>query len=132
MGNGGLTIQNGELAILSQNGGLDNIIKPLTKEIMLFDSYVAGTSHIPDKSVFDKIATGDKLVLKREDNKFDEKAILVLTESGKKLGYVPEKDNIVFSRLMDAGKLLIARITSINKRSENYTQVGIDIYLVDF
>lgn len=132
MGNGGLTIQNGELAILSQNGGLDNIIKPLTKEIMLFDSYIAGTSHIPDKSVFDEIATGDKLVLKREDNKFDEKAILVLTESGKKLGYVPERDNIVFSRLMDAGKLLIARITSINKRSENYTQIGIDIYLVDF
>ena len=74
----------------------------------------------------------DKLVLKREDNKFDDKAIMIFTESGKKLGYVPEKDNVIFSRLMDAGKLLIARITSIKKRSESYTQIGIDIFLVDF
>ena len=44
------------------------------------------------------------------DNKFDSNAILILTESKKKLGYVPEKDNVIFARLMDAGKLLIARI----------------------
>ena len=58
--------------------------------------------------------------------------ILVLTESGKKLGYVPEKDNVVFSRLMDAGKLLTAKINRIKKISDSYTQIGIDIYLVDF
>ena len=132
MGDGGLTIQNNELSILTQNGGLDNVLKPLTREILLFDSYVAGTSYIKDTSVLDEIKEGDKLVLKREDNKFDEKAILVLTESGNKLGYVPEKDNVVFSRLMDAGKLLTAKINRIKKISDSYTQIGIDIYLVDF
>ena len=45
-----------------------------------------------------------------------------------KLGYVPEKDNIVFARLMDAGKLLAAKIT---KRG-SFTQISIGIYLVDF
>jgi len=106
--------------------------KPLIKKIKLFDSYIAGTSYLKDKSVFDEIALNDKLVLKREDNKFDDKAIMIFTESGKKLGYVPEKDNVIFSRLMDAGKLLIARIISIKKRSESYTQIGIDIFLADF
>lgn len=132
MGDGGLVVQNGELTVLTQNGGLDNVLKPLIKEIKLFDSYIAGTSYLKDKSVFDEIELNDKLVLKREDNKFDDKAIMIFTESGKKLGYVPEKDNVIFSRLMDAGKLLSARITSIKKRSESYTQIGIDIFLVDF
>lgn len=132
MGDGGLIVKDSELTVMTQNGGLDNLLKPLTREIKLFDSYVAGTSHINDKSIINELKENDKLVLKREDNKFDDKAILVLTESGKKLGYVPEKDNVVFSRLMDAGKLLIARITSIKKRSDSYTQIGIDIYLVDF
>lgn len=132
MGDGRLVVQNGELTVLTQNGGLDNVLKPLTREIKLFDSYIAGTSYLKDKAVLNEIALNDKLVMKREENKFDDKAIMILTESGKKLGYVPEKDNVIFSRLMDAGKLLIARITSIKKRSESYTQIGIDIYLVDF
>lgn len=46
-------------------------------------------------------------------------------------GDVPEKDNTVFARLMDAGKLLIARITKIEKR-RNFTQISIGIFLVDF
>ena len=53
----------------------------------------------------------DVLTLHREENKFDSNAILILNEDKKKLGYVPEKDNIVFARLMDAGKLLKAKIT---------------------
>ena len=35
------------------------------------------------------------LILQREDNKFDSNAILILNEAGKKLGYIPEKDQIV-------------------------------------
>ena len=132
MGDGELTLHKGELAILTQNGGLDNVLKPLTREIKLFDSYVAGTSFIKDSTVFDELSEGDKLILRREENKLDDKAIVILTENEKKLGYVPEKDNVVFSRLMDAGKLLTARITKIKKLSESYTQIGIDIYLVDF
>ncbi len=132
MGDRELTIRDSELAILADSGSLDNVLKPLTREIYLFDTYVAGTSHLKDKSVLDEIKTDDKLVLKREENKFDDMAILVLSENGKKLGYIPEKDNVIFSRLMDAGKLLSAKIKSIKKCSESYTLIGIDIFLVDF
>lgn len=110
---------------------LGEIIKPLIREIHLFDSYIAGTTHLKDKSVLETIQVGDVLNLQREDtNKYDSNAILVLNEEKKKLGYVPEKDNIVFARLMDAGKLLRAKITDI-KQKGNYTQVSVGIYLVD-
>ncbi len=127
-----LTIHKTEAIALTQNGGLDKVLKPLIKEIHLFDTYVAGVSYLKDKTVLEDIKIKDRLTLQREDNKFDDKAILVLTADGKKLGYVPEKDNIIFSRLMDAGKMLVAYITDIKKRSIDYQQISIGIYLVDF
>lgn len=111
--------------------GVGEMLKPLIQEIHLFDTYVAGTTHLKDKSVLNQIKPGDNLKLLRENNKFDEKAILILLETGQKLGYIPEKDNIIFSRLMDAGKKLIARITNIEKKG-SFTQISIGIYLVDF
>ena len=128
----GLTIHKSEAVALTQNGGLDKVIKPLIKEIHLFDTYVAGVSYLKDKTVLEDIKIKDRLTLQREDNKFDDKAILILTTDGKKLGYIPEKDNIIFSRLMDAGKLLVAYIIEIKKRSIDYQQISIGIYLVDF
>ena len=111
---------------------LGELIKPLTNEILLFDSYVAGTTHIEDQSVFDGIKTGDKLILQREpDNNFDENAILVLNGESRKLGYIPEKDNTVFARLMDAGKYLTAKIENIDPKG-SFRQIDISIYLVDF
>ena len=127
-----LTLHKQEAVALTQNGGLEKALKPLTKEIHLFDTYVAGVSYLNDKTVLEEIKSGDRLTLRREDNKFDDKAIMILTGEGKKLGYVPEKDNAIFSRLMDAGKLLVAYITDIQKRSIDYQQISIGIYLVDF
>ena len=54
-----------------------------------------------------------------------------MAQNGKKVGYVPEKDNIIFARLMDAGKLLSATVTDIEKKG-SFTQIRIGIYLVDF
>jgi hypothetical protein len=126
-----LEVRKDELVSLLESHELGDIIKPLVREIHLFDSYIAGTTHLKDMSVLKKIKTGDKLILMREDNKFDSNAVLILTADKRKLGYVPEKDNIVFARLMDAGKMLNAKITGIDKKG-NFTQISIGIYLVDF
>ena len=53
-------------------------------------------------------------------------AILVLDEEGRKLGYIPEKDNLVFARLMDAGKYLTAKMTDIDKDTP-FVRINIDI-----
>ena len=111
--------------------GVGELLKPLSQEIHLFDSFVAGTSHLADQSVLDEIAEGDMLFLVREDNKFDSNAIMILSKDKKKVGYVPEKDNIVFARLMDAGKKLSAKITKIEKNG-SFTKIAVSIYLVDF
>ena len=110
---------------------LGDIIKPLIKEIHLFDSYIAGTTHLEDQSVLEAIKVGDMLSLQREENKFDSNAILILYEGNRKLWYVPEKDNIIFARLMDAGKLLKAKISKIEQKG-SFKQISVGIYLVDF
>ena len=120
-----------QLPGLIEEKGIGDILKPLTREIHLFDTYIAGTSHIKDPAVFAGAKPGDKLTLRREDNKFDEKAILLLNEKGEKLSYVPERDNVIFSRLMDAGKLLSATIRSIQQKG-TFFEIGISIYLIDF
>ena len=129
---GELMIKNDDLAVLTQAKGIGDVLKPLIKEIHLFDTYIAGTTHLKDKTVLDEIEVGQKLTLKREINKFDEKAIMLITENGKKVGYVPEKDNVIFSRLMDAGKLLSAKVTDIKERKGDFRQISIGIYLIDF
>ena len=126
-----ITIKQDELLTAIEETSLGELIKPLVTEIHLFDTFIAGTSYLEDTSVLDEIAAGDKLRLRREDNKFDEKAILVLDAQNRKLGYIPRKDNVVFSRLMDAGKLLMAKITDIDM-VEAFTRIRIGIYLVDY
>ncbi len=123
--------KGGELMSAISKQGIGEMLKPLIREIHLFDSYVAGTTHLADQTVLEEINVDDKLSLLREDNKFDSNAIIIKTESQKKLGYVPEKDNIIFARLMDAGKMLGAKIKDIEKKG-SFTKIAIGIYLVDF
>ena len=126
-----LTEKEQGLVSLVESRELGDIIKPMVKEIHLFDSFIAGTTHLEDRSVLEALSVGDMLSLRREDNKFDSNAILVLNADGKKLGYVPEKDNLIFARLMDAGKLLKAKISRIEQKG-SFTQISVGIYLVDF
>ena len=78
----------------------------------------------------ENVNVGDMLSMQREDNKFDSNAILILNADKKKLGYVPEKDNVVFARLMDAGKLLKAKVSKIDQKG-SFTQISVGIFLVD-
>ena len=112
--------------------GLGDLIKPLTREIHLFDSFIAGTTHLKDPDILKKAAVGDTLTLRRESgNRFDSNAIMILNADGEKYGYVPEKDNMIFARLMDAGKLLVAKIKNIQPKG-SFTMISVGIYLVDF
>ena len=123
--------QTGELVLAMEHKEIGELLQPLIREIHLFDSFVAGTTHLSDPSVLEEIKVGDQLTLLRENNKFDSNAILILTADKKKLGYVPEKDNIIFARLLDAGKMLAARIKGIEKKG-SFVKIAIGIYLVDF
>ena len=108
------------------------VINLILAGIMIGSFMTAGTSYIKDETVFDDIKEEDKLILQREpQNRFDENAILVLDSQKRKLGYIPEKDNIVFARLMDAGKYLTAKVKYYEPKGA-FKQISISIYLVDF
>lgn len=49
-------------------------------------------------------------------------------ETLKKIGYVPKLDNAVFSRLMDAGKLLFGKIAAKETKG-TWVKIDINIYL---
>lgn len=122
--------QSGVVALVDSHE-IGDVLKPLIREIHLFDTYIAGTTQLKEPEVLEHVKAGDMLNLKREDNKFDDMAILVLNDVGQKLGYVPEKDNVVFARLLDAGKLLKAKVTGVEQKS-GFHMIRIGIYLVDF
>jgi hypothetical protein len=127
---GELEVKKESVVSLVESRDFGEIIQPLIREIHLFDSYIAGTTCLKDKSVLELIQVGDLLTLQRENNQFDANAILILYE-GRKLGYVPEKDNLIFARLMDAGKMLKAKINNIQNRDDYFKQINIEIYLMD-
>lgn len=124
-------IKKNELMEAIDDLPLGEVIRPLVKEVHLFDTFIAGTSHLEKKEVLDNVKEGDTLLLRRENNKFDENAIVILNEKNEKLGYIPEKDNVIFSRLMDAGKLLKGKVDSMNHKKDFY-KIRIGVYLVDY
>lgn len=124
-------IDNGDLIeYLSKTGtGLD-LPKPFERDIYLFDTYVAGTSHIEGiENIGSKLKDDDRLVFYREpENEHDPQAIRIENLKREKIGYVPRKDNVVFSRLMDAGKVLFAKIIE-KEMKVKWLKIKIKIYL---
>ncbi len=103
---------------------------PFERDIYLFDTYIAGTTHIDGiEELEPHLNIDDRLEFFREpDNRYDSKAIVIRNMDGIKLGYVPERDNIIFARLMDAGKLLFGRITEKEIKGK-WVKISIKIFL---
>lgn len=115
--------------LLGRESGLA-VPKPYERDIYLFDTFVAGTTHVEGiEKIGEKLTEDDKLVFYREpENRYDPQAIRIETVKKEKIGYVPREDNVVFSRLMDAGKALFARVISKEMRG-NWLYIEIKIYL---
>ena len=107
---------------------------PFENEIFLEEMEVSGTMDIDDIIVkSEALKYGDFLTLKREtSNEFDEHAIQIETVSGVKLGYVPARWNAILSRLMDAGKCLVAKVYEKDLIDDFYMRIMIGIYLKEF
>ena len=124
------TESNGLIGLMhGKDGGL-SIPKPFERDIFLFDTYVAGTTHIEGiEELEPHLNIDDRLEFFREpDNQYDKQAIVIKTADGVKIGYVPQNDNVIFARLMDAGKLLFGKITAKEKKG-SWVKLGIKVYL---
>ena len=107
-----------------------NLVKPFENEIFLFDTHIAGTNFIPGMDdLFEYLKVGEKLSFFREaNNKYDKDAIAIKTANKAKLGYVPKSDNVIFARLMDAGKYLYGKIEKKAMRG-SWAKIDIKVYL---
>lgn len=121
---------NGLVSLLHGSNGDLVVPKPFEKDIFLFDTYIAGTTHIEGiEELSEQLNENDKLNFFRElDNKYDKEAIVIKTSNGVKIGYVPRQDNVIFARLMDAGKLLFGCITKKDKKG-SWIKIYIKIFL---
>ena len=121
---------DGLLALLHGKNGESLIPKPFERDIFLLDTHVAGTTHIEGIDELELyLKSGDRLNLFREpDNPYDEFAILIKTMDGVKIGYIPQKDNIIFARLMDAGKLFFFFFTEKEKKG-NWLRIKIQVFM---
>ncbi len=129
---GELMQSQGNVMVSLLHGKGNNLAMPIPfeRDIFLFDTHVAGTSYIEGiEELEPHLQIDDKLDFFREpDNPYDSRAIVIKNADGVKIGYVPQVDNVVFSRLMDAGKLLFARIAS-KKMAGNWLNIGIKVFL---
>lgn len=130
MGNLVKSDTGGLMGLLHGNNGELTIPKPFEKDIFLFDTYVAGTTHIEGiEELEPHLNIDDRLEFFREpDNQYDKQTIVIKTIEGIKIGYVPKQDNIIFARLMDAGKLIFAKITSKEKKG-SWIKIDIKVFL---
>lgn len=113
--------------------------KPFSQEIFLMNTYIAGLQYVRGiKKMAQKLEVGEELKLVREPkNEHDELAILVKTQQGKKLGYIPRNNNEVIARLLDAGKRINGKVRKVRFEEdadrETYwaLSIYIDIFMID-
>lgn len=105
---------------------------PYSADVLLLQTLVAGTTHTAGLEELEPfLKPGDRLELVRiPDNPSDPNAIKIYTRDRVKLGYVPRKENHILARLMDAGKLLYAKILSKQWQGD-WLQIEIEVYLND-
>lgn len=114
-----------ELAVVEENwldlaGKFKDLPMPFERTVFLTECHLAGTAEIDNMLVKTRnVETGTPLVMKRmPTDAQDARAIAALTAAGDIVGYVPRRYAAVFARLMDAGKLLSAKVTE--KSLENH------------
>lgn len=121
---------SGIIGLMHNGNGEIALPIPFGQEVFLFDTTVAGTTHIKNLSEIE-LKSNQKLLFFREpDNQHDKNAIAISTENRTKIGYVPQADNPIFARLLDAGKVLYARVSDKYYRG-SWMVIHIKVYLED-
>jgi hypothetical protein len=97
--------------------------------ILLQDSPLAGFQYHAGKELWPRMRVGDALTLIREpDNPYDAKAVRVEWQ-GRKIGYVPRRENDDVARLLDRGRVLSARIVRLSAVRDPWSRVRFEILI---
>ena len=98
-------ISNGDLSALLHSG--EGTISPFSKELYIGRQSIVGIRFQEGAVELAKnLKPGDRVSFLREpNNEYDEQAIMAVDGIGRKLGYIPRRENLVMSALLDRGKV---------------------------
>jgi hypothetical protein len=97
--------------------------------LLVQNSALAGFRYYAAAQVWDQLRVGDRLELYREsDNPHDGNAVAVAWR-GRKLGYVPKRDNAALAWGLDRGEPLQARITRLASHPNPARRIEIEVFV---
>ena len=95
--------------------------------IVVQRSPLAGLRHYDVREVWDELRPGDRLELVREpDNPYDSNAIRIEWR-GRKLGYLPRRDNPAVARQLDRGAALEARVARLAENRNRSVRLEFEV-----
>jgi len=97
--------------------------------LLVQSSPLAGFRYHAAAEVWEDLHVGDRLELVREaDNRFDRNAISV-SWRGRKLGYIPRRQNAALAWGMDRGEPLSARISRLSTHPNPARRIEFEVYI---
>jgi len=101
---------------------------PTRVRLVVQSSPLAGFRHHAAVEVWGELAIGDRLDLAREpDNPYDANAVSV-SWRGRKLGYVPRRENATLAWALDRGDRLAARISRLSQHPNPARRLEFEVY----
>ena len=97
--------------------------------VPIYDDFVAGFQYYDGMNLVAGMAAEQPLDLVREpENEYDNQAIAIYWE-GQKLGFMPSRDNLIPSALLDAKIPCVAKIKAAYHNSAPWTTLEFAIFL---
>lgn len=97
--------------------------------MLVQSSPLAGFRYHEAKALFSDIRLGDRLELVREpDNPYDANAVRVEWR-GKKLGYVPRRQNAALAWAMDRGESVSARVSRLREHRNPQERIQFEVFV---
>ena len=102
---------------------------PASIRLLVQSSPLAGFRYAEARELWPQLQVGDRLELQREpDNRFDGNAVRVLWR-GRKLGYVPRRENGALAWGMDRGERVGARISRLAAHPNPARRIEFEVYV---
>jgi hypothetical protein len=125
-----LTVTTTTHTLMAKTFARQSVGLPMGRDLFLIETHVAGMPYHQANLAMPTLVVGALLTLRREPaNPHDDLAIEILAAGSLKLGYIPRQRNPVLARLMDAGKQLLATVTSIGADARYSTDELPDVRL---
>lgn len=115
--------------VLIALGALADERRPASIRLLVQSSPLAGLRFHSAAQVWHELQVGDRLELMREpDNAYDANAVSVSWQ-GRKLGYVPRRENAALAWGLDRGERLQARISRLSQHPNPARRFEFEVFM---